>query len=296
VPISKGMRSQLRVRVILPVAVLGLLGIGVGAFAMGGPPGGAVAAVPTPTAPTATAPTTTPAEPAGPPSRAVWAAGANELCAKVNREVRQLGQPSIADEQAVIAWLADLVDVVRRNEPAFVALGWPRGERAAVKTLVALYREQIRLGAAAVEALKAHDQARFLELSKKLNRLDRGDKILARLGAERCLEDPFAPADPERGLAGALEENKVVVVLFYAPGSAYDTIQAREARAGAALGGAGFLAVDVSKDGQVASVATAFQVRDAPAILVVKRGFRVAVRINGFADRQTVAQAAANAR
>jgi hypothetical protein len=290
------MRSQLRLRVLLPVAVLGLLGIGVGAFAMGGPPGGGAAA-PTTTAATTTAPTTTSEEPAaGPPSRAAWAASANELCAKVNRQVRQLGQPSIADEQMVIAWLEELVGIVTRNEPAFVALGWPQGEKAAVQTLLALYREEIRLGAAAVEALKARDQARFLQVSKKLNSLHTGDKILERLGADRCLEDPFAPADPERGLAGALEENRVVVVLFYTPGSNYDTIQAREARAGAAAGGAGFLAVNVSRDREVASLAAAFQVRDAPAILVVKRGLRVVVRINGYADRETIAQAAANAR
>jgi hypothetical protein len=288
------MRSQLRLRVILPVAVLGLLGLGVGAFAMGGPPDSAGAPLATTT--TAT-PTTTSEEPvARPPSRASWAASANKLCANVNREVRRLGQPAFADEKAVIAYLEDVVEIVRRNEAAFIALGWPKGEKARVQTFLALYRKDIEIGAAAVEALKARDEARFLRLSKSLNAADPSDKILEKLGADRCLEDPFAPADPERGLAGALQENDVVVVLFYAPDSAYDTIQAREARAGAAAGGAGFLAVDVSRDRQVSSLAAAFSVRDAPAILVVKRGVRVAVRIDGYADRETVAQAAANAR
>ena len=82
-----------------------------------------------------------------------------------------------------------------------------------------------------------------------------------------------------------------MVVLFYTPGSNYDTIQAREARAGAAAGGAGFLAVDVPRDREVASLAAAFEIRDAPALLVVKQGFRVAVQIGGYADRETVAQA-----
>jgi hypothetical protein len=289
------MRSQLRLRVILPVAVLGLLGLGVGAFAMGGPPDNAGAPLTTTTTST---PTTTPEEPAvGAPSRAAWAASTNKLCAKVNSEVRRLGQPAFADEKAVIAYLERVLEIARQNEPAFVALGWPKGEKARVQRLLAGYREEIKVGTAAVEALKAHDEASFLRLSKRLSAADRvPDKILRDLGAERCLEDPFAPTDPERGLAGALEENKVVVVLFYAPGSAYDTIQAREARAGAAAGGAGFLAVDVSRDRQVSSLAAAFSVRDAPAILVVKRSVRVAVRINGYADRETVAQAAANAR
>jgi hypothetical protein len=286
------MRSQLRLRVLLPVAVLGLLGLGVGAFAMGGPPDSAGAPLTT-----TAATTTTEEEPAaGPPSRAVWAASANQLCANINREVRRLGQPAFADEKAVIAYLEDVVEIVRRNEAAFTALRWPKGEKARVQTLLALYRKDVEIGAAAVEALKARDEARFLRLSKSLNAADPSDKILKKLGADRCLEDPFAPADPQRGLAGALQGNDVVVVLFYAPGSAYDTIQAREARAGAAAGGAGFLAVDVSRDRHVSSLAAAYAIRDAPAILVVKRNFRVAVRINGYADRETVAQAAANAR
>jgi hypothetical protein len=286
------MRSQLRLRVLLPVAVLGLLGLGVGAFAMGGPPdsSGAPLVTTTTTATTSEQPT------AGAPSAAAWAAGANKLCAKVNSEVRGLGQPAFADEKAVIGYLEDVLEIVRRNEAAFIALGWPKGEKARVQMLWALSREDMKIGAAAVEALKARDEARFLRLSKRLNAAGPSEKILTKLGAERCLEDPFAPADPERGLAGVLQENKVVVVLFYAPGSAYDTLQAREARAGAAGGGAGFLAVDVSKDRQVSSLATVFGIRDAPAILVVKRDFRVAVRINGYADRETVAQAAANAR
>jgi hypothetical protein len=93
----------------------------------------------------------------------------------------------------------------------------------------------------------------------------------------------------------ALRADRVVVVLFYAPGAAYDTIQTREARAGATEVGAGFVAVDVSREGTVASLANAYEVRDAPAVLVFKRGPEVAARISGYADRETVAQAAHNA-
>jgi hypothetical protein len=286
------MRSQLRVRVTLPVAVLGLLGIGVGAFAMGGPPEGSGAPATTP----ATTATTTEKDPSAERvSRAAWAARANRLCAKANSEARALGMPT--NPQDTVAYLEDLIEIARRAEPAFVALGWPRGEMARVEKLWTLTAAGIDVAADMLEALKAGDQERFLQLLGRLKRSgDAYDKLVVKLGAQRCTEDVFASADPEQGLAGALEENKVVVVLFYAPGSTYDTIQAREARAGAVLGGAGFLAVDVSKDHQVASLAAAFEVRDAPAILVVKRGFRVAVRINDFADRETVAQAAANAR
>lgn len=282
------MRSQLRLRVVLPVAVLGLLGVGVGAFAMGSPPEATGA-------PGTTAATTTAAvEPPAAPSRKAWAARANKLCAKLNSEVRALGVPVTVKD--AIVFFEDVLEISRDGNAAFVALGWPRGEKARVQRLWTLSAAATTTGTQMVEALKARDEIRVLRLFKRLEAVAAPyARIVTNLGADRCAEDPFAPADPERGLAGALEENKVVVVLFYTPGSSYDTIQAREARAGAAAAGAGFLAVNVSKDREVASLAAAFQVRDAPAILVVKRGFRVAVRINAYADRETVAQAAENA-
>jgi hypothetical protein len=284
------MRSQLRLRVFLPVAVLGLLGIGVGAFAMGGPPGDPGGPLTTPTTTT-----TTEQEPADLLSRAAWAKQANKLCARFNGQVRALGQPKDADE--AVAFIEGIIEIANRSHRDSLALGWPRGAKALVIKSRALFEAQMKLAGEILEATKAGDQKRLLRLfdrSKPLTRAN--ERMNTRLGITRCNEDPFAPADPERGLAGALEENKVVVVLFYAPRSTYDTIQAREARAGAAAAGAGFLAVDVSKDRYVAALATAFEVRDAPAILVITRGFRVSARLDGFADRVAIAQAASNAR
>jgi hypothetical protein len=284
------MRSQLRLRIILPVAVLGLLGLGVGAFAMGGPPDSGAPGTGSTTVTTAKEP------PAGQTlSRAAWAKQLNKLCVKVQSELRSAGQP--ANPEQMVAFLEKYLEIARWADPALVALGWPEGEKAAVKRLWTLSAAGTKTVAEMLEALRAGDRKRLLRLFERNEaQVTQGDRIMTRLGAKRCAEDAFAPADPERGLAGALDENQVVVVLFYAPGSSYDTIQAREARAGAAAAGAGFLAVDVSKDRQVSSLAAAFGIRDAPAIIVVKRGFRVAVRINGYADRETVAQAAANAR
>src|SRR5918995_4411741 len=285
------MRSQLRLRVILPVAVLGLLGLGVGAFAMGGPPDSGA-----PVTGSTTVTTTGTEPPEGQTlSRAEWATQLNKLCVKIQSELRSAGQP--ANMEQTIAFFEKYLEIARWADPALVALGWPEGDRAAVKRLWTLSAAGTKDVAGMLEALREGDRKRLLRLFERHEaQVTQGDRIITRLGAERCAEDAFAPADPERGLAGALDENRVVVVLFYAPGSSYDTIQAREARAGAAAGGAGFLAVDVSRDRQVSSLAAAFAVRDAPAILVVKRGFRVAVRINGYADREMVAQAAANAR
>jgi thiol:disulfide interchange protein len=106
--------------------------------------------------------------------------------------------------------------------------------------------------------------------------------------------------DPPRQLLSPLERqlerHRVVVVLFYAPGDDYDTIQTREARAGALAANAGFLAVDVSNEKRLTKLATEYDVLAAPAVLVFARGPRVAVRIQGYADRAMVAQAAHNAR
>jgi hypothetical protein len=52
----------------------------------------------------------------------------------------------------------------------------------------------------------------------------------------------------------------------------------------------------VSKDKKIAALATKYDVRDAPAILVFSRGPKVAVRLDAYADRDTIEQAALIAR
>jgi hypothetical protein len=108
--------------------------------------------------------------------------------------------------------------------------------------------------------------------------------------------EPVKPAAPRLSpLDRQLRAHRVVVVLFYAPGDDYDTIQTRETRAGAIDAKAGFLALDVTKNSQVAELAAEYDVRDAPATLVFRRGPQVAYRIAGYLDRGAVAQAAFNA-
>jgi hypothetical protein len=114
--------------------------------------------------------------------------------------------------------------------------------------------------------------------------------------ASNTTTNPGPPRPRLSPLERELKQHRVVVVLFYAPGSDYDTIQTREARAGALAANAGFLAVDVSKEKRLSKLATEYAVRGAPAVLVFARGPRVAARIQGYADRATVAQAAQNAR
>ncbi|HEY7019426.1 MAG TPA: hypothetical protein VH297_13250 [Gaiellaceae bacterium] len=104
-------------------------------------------------------------------------------------------------------------------------------------------------------------------------------------------------------LALALRSHKVVVVSLYTPGADLDAMATAEARHGAAIARAGFLALNVADDKIVAPLSSllsgaptaADRVLDGPAVLVFDRPNALFVRFNGFADSDTVAQAAANA-
>jgi thiol:disulfide interchange protein len=127
------------------------------------------------------------------------------------------------------------------------------------------------------------------------------DAVAARIAAKQNdkTEKPSKPANepsPQAPLQDALRRHSVVVVLFYAPGDDYDTIQARETRAGALAAKAGFLALNVTKNQQVAALAAEYDVREAPATLIFTRGPRVAYRVAGYMDRQAVAQAATDSQ
>jgi hypothetical protein len=104
-------------------------------------------------------------------------------------------------------------------------------------------------------------------------------------------------------LALALRSHRVVVVSLYTPGASVDAMATEEAKRGAALAGAGFVSFNVADDkvmSPLSSVLTAAptpadRVLDGPAVLVFERPSSLFVRLNGFADRDTVAQAAENA-
>lgn len=107
--------------------------------------------------------------------------------------------------------------------------------------------------------------------------------------------EPAAPLKKTR-LEKALAKHDVVVVVLYSPDAAVDSLATREARAGALAVGAGFVAVDASNEDAVADFATSFDLRRAPVLLVFKRGPEMVTRIDGYADRDTVAQAAGTAQ
>jgi len=110
---------------------------------------------------------------------------------------------------------------------------------------------------------------------------------------------PVNPVVPPTGFPlavdRALRRNEVVVVSLVVPGARVDELAAAEAQAGAKLGGAGFLALNVLNEAVARALLNKLESVQDPSVLVVKRSGEVALELAGFVDRETVAQAAANA-
>ena len=101
-----------------------------------------------------------------------------------------------------------------------------------------------------------------------------------------------------QALQWQLAHHKIVVVSLYNPGSNVDAISVAEAHAGATDANAGFLLVSVL-DNKVAGLLTALLpgggLLPDPGVIVYRAPGDVALRLDGFADRASVAQAATNA-
>jgi hypothetical protein len=117
------------------------------------------------------------------------------------------------------------------------------------------------------------------------------------------LAKPAEPADPPvdanglpRVLSSALAGNRVVVVGLHDPDSALDQMALAEARVGARAAGAGFVAINVFAESQSRPLLELLGALENPGILVYRKPDVLFARMSGFADSETVAQAAANAR
>jgi hypothetical protein len=110
------------------------------------------------------------------------------------------------------------------------------------------------------------------------------------------VKPPVEPGGLPSLLSAALLRNRVVVVGLYDPDAAVDGIALAEARAGASAAGAGFLAINVSAEAQSRPLLELLGALENPSVLVYRRPDALFARIGGFADSETVAQAAANAR
>jgi hypothetical protein len=97
-------------------------------------------------------------------------------------------------------------------------------------------------------------------------------------------------------LAKALHKHAIVVVSVFDPQSQTDSVSYAEARAGAAEAGAGFVGISVLDSvaaGALTTVLPGGGLLPSPGVLVYRRPDLLVYRIDGFTDRDTVAQAAA---
>ena len=100
-------------------------------------------------------------------------------------------------------------------------------------------------------------------------------------------------------LAEALMAHKVVVVSLFDPQSQTDAISYAEAKAGAAAAGVGFLGVNLLDDAVTSPLTAALPgggLLPDPGVLVYSAPGTLVLRLNGFNDRDAVAQAAAQAQ
>jgi hypothetical protein len=96
-------------------------------------------------------------------------------------------------------------------------------------------------------------------------------------------------------IAAALGQHQTVVVALFNPYSEVDGIAFAEARAGAKIAGVGFVPLNVLSEAQVGNLTQTLGLLPDPGLLVYIRPGTLVAKINGFADKETVAQAAQNA-
>ena len=96
-------------------------------------------------------------------------------------------------------------------------------------------------------------------------------------------------------IADALTRKRAVVVALAAPDGAVDELAVRESRAGALVAGAEFVSINVLSQREAAPLTKLLGVLDAPSVLIYERPGTLAFRVDGFVDRDTVAQAVSDA-
>ena len=111
--------------------------------------------------------------------------------------------------------------------------------------------------------------------------------------------NPFVVTARKGGLPGTIARqlgaNEVAVVALYTPGLKIDSVSRAEARAGASAAHAGFVAVDVRAQGTALQLTRLLGVLDAPGVLVYRRPAELFLKLDGYNDSKTIAQAAQNA-
>lgn len=103
------------------------------------------------------------------------------------------------------------------------------------------------------------------------------------------------PVLPGPGLPGSVTESlkvsPVVVVALYAAGDTIDMAAGSEAEAGAELAKVPYVPVNVGDESQIGDLAARLPNLAVPSVVIFGRGGVVLAQIDGYADRQAVAEA-----
>ncbi|HSC91389.1 MAG TPA: hypothetical protein VLB86_07035 [Gaiellaceae bacterium] len=94
----------------------------------------------------------------------------------------------------------------------------------------------------------------------------------------------------------ALRRSPAVVVSLTARGAEIDDVTLAEAEAAAAAAGVPYVKIDVLRPELGRAIARTLGVVEPPATLVYRRPSALYVQLDGYADRDTIAQAAENAK
>jgi hypothetical protein len=293
----KRMASQLRLHVLVPLAFLGLVGAAFGVYTMGkAPGGGSDAGVPLITThPDKTKPN---------PDRVTneeWASKADAWCVDVANRIKvPTAEPGSLEEFE--SEFGEIVELLDSSQATLVDLGWPDGEKTTVLRIRGDWAAIVHAFRLGFRRFQERDLDGIKHAFDGVGELS-FERDMRKLGAKQCAQDnPTAKVVKHVAIKPAvfliesqLKRYGKVVVLFYEPGASYDAIQTREARAGALLAHAGFVSVNVSKNGEVGQLAQQYNVLESPTVLIFTRGYTLKARLEGFYDRTAVVQAVKNA-
>jgi len=241
-----------------------------------------------------------------------WATEANEICGWIAIETSE--PPAEASPDGSGEALSEAFAASRDALDELRALTPEPGTEADVDEFLDLLEASFVAAEELASALESGDTDRFAELlGEQALSAARAQELGESLGADACVagsEDGDIGPESEvvtaaletvpgsKGLVrilDALQLNDSVVVVVYSPSAELDNKVLREARAAADDSGAGFVAVNGTKEAQVRVLADQLGLRETPATLVVQSGPVVSNRFTGFADRETVVQAVTNA-
>jgi hypothetical protein len=105
-------------------------------------------------------------------------------------EVEAFGQPTTAAE--LTALVERTIPIFERDLRDLRALSPPDGSEVKAEQMLDLYTEAGEFNTDILEALRAGDEARAVELSDaQLQIGERGDAIAGQLGATVCTQEPF---------------------------------------------------------------------------------------------------------